>query len=408
MALERPVERFPYVPSDPAKLRDNCYEAYNIQVQGLAQRLQSSRVENAIIGVSGGLDSTHALIVICRAMDQLGLPRSNIKAFTLPGFGTSDKTHDNAWKLMNALGVTAAEIDIKPAARQMLADIGHPFAKGEKVYDVTFENVQAGLRTDYLFRLANQHRGAGRRHRRPVGAGRWAGAPTASAITCALQSERLGLQDTDPASDPVRRGVGRRRVNTAGILHDILGTEISPELIPGDNGAVQATESFVGPYALQDFNLFYLTRLGLPAVEDRLPAWNAWHDGRRGPGPRTCRRPGRAYSMEEIHRWLELFLRRFFGNQFKRSALPNGPKISFGRLAVAARRLACAFGRESRCLACGTEGVRPHQVRRDSVPEAVDFIRESLLPDREGARIRRAGRGAPDTGPGIEWRATTA
>ncbi|MBV8411376.1 MAG: NAD(+) synthase, partial [Alphaproteobacteria bacterium] len=157
--LERPVERFPYVPSDPAKLRDNCYEAYNIQIQGLAQRLRSARSERAIIGVSGGLDSTQALIVTCRAMDDLGLPRKNVLAYTLPGFGTSDKTYKNAWRLMNALGVTAGEIDIKPAARQMLADIGHGFAKGEKLYDITFENVQAGLRTDYLFRLANQHRG---------------------------------------------------------------------------------------------------------------------------------------------------------------------------------------------------------------------------------------------------------
>ena len=159
VALERPIERFPYVPSDPAKLRVNCYEAYNIQIQGLAQRLMTSRTERAIIGVSGGLDSTQALIVVCRAMDQLKLPRKNIYAYTLPGFGTSDKTHKNAWRLMEALGVTAAEIDIKPAARQMLADIGHPFAQGKKVYDVTFENVQAGLRTDYLFRLANQHGG---------------------------------------------------------------------------------------------------------------------------------------------------------------------------------------------------------------------------------------------------------
>ncbi|HKV17244.1 MAG TPA: NAD(+) synthase, partial [Reyranella sp.] len=159
VALERAIERFPYVPSDPAKLHDNCYEAYNIQVQGLAQRLRSSGVRNAVIGVSGGLDSTHALIVTCRAMDQLGLDRKNVKAFTMPGFGTSDKTYANAWRLMKALGVTADEIDIKPAARQMLGDIGHSFAKGEKLYDVTFENVQAGLRTDYLFRLANQHRG---------------------------------------------------------------------------------------------------------------------------------------------------------------------------------------------------------------------------------------------------------
>ncbi len=331
VALERPVERFPYVPSDPAKLRDNCYEAYNIQVQGLAQRLQSSRTENAIIGVSGGLDSTHALIVICRAMDQLGLPRSNIKAFTMPGFGTSDKTHGNAWKLMKALGVTAAEIDIKPAARQMLADIGHPFAKGEKVYDVTFENVQAGLRTDYLFRLANQHRGlvVGTGDLSELGLG-W--------CTYGVGDHMSHYNPNGSVSKTLIQHLirfvaasGDVDANTADILHDILDTEISPELIPGDNGAVQATESFVGPYALQDFNLFYLTRLGYRPSKIAFLAWNAWHDEKKGAWPANVPVVGmRAYSMEEIHRWLELFLRRFFGNQFKRSALPNGPKISSG------------------------------------------------------------------------------
>ncbi|MCW5735356.1 MAG: NAD(+) synthase [Enhydrobacter sp.] len=331
VALDRPVERFPYVPSDPAKLRDNCYEAYNIQVQGLAQRLQSSRVENAIIGVSGGLDSTHALIVICRAMDQLGLPRSNIKAFTMPGFGTSDKTYDNAWKLMRALGVTAGEIDIKPAARQMLADIGHPFGTGEKVYDVTFENVQAGLRTDYLFRLANQHRGlvVGTGDLSELGLG-W--------CTYGVGDHMSHYNPNGSVSKTLIQHLirfvaasGDVDANTAAILHDILSTEISPELIPGDNGAVQATESFVGPYALQDFNLFYLTRLGYRPSKIAFLAWHAWHDGKKGKWPANVPPAGmRAYSMEEIHRWLELFLRRFFGNQFKRSALPNGPKISSG------------------------------------------------------------------------------
>ena len=157
--LERAIERYPYVPSDPSKLRDNCYEAYNIQVQGLAQRLLTSRVSKAVIGVSGGLDSTQALLVCCRAMDQLGKSRKDILAFTMPGFGTSDKTYKNAWKLMKELGVTAGEVDIKPSAMAMLKEIGHPFARGKKVYDVTFENVQAGLRTDFLFRLANHHGG---------------------------------------------------------------------------------------------------------------------------------------------------------------------------------------------------------------------------------------------------------
>jgi NAD+ synthase (glutamine-hydrolysing) len=329
--LDRAIERFPYVPSDPAKLRDNCYEAYNIQVQGLAQRLQSSRTENAIIGVSGGLDSTHALIVTCRAMDQLGRPRANVKAYTLPGFATSSQTHDNAWKLMRALGVTAGEIDIKPAANQMLGDIGHPFARGEKVYDVTFENVQAGLRTDYLFRLANQHRGmvVGTGDLSELGLG-W--------CTYGVGDHMSHYNPNGSVSKTLIQhlirfvaGSGDVDRNTADILHAILDTEISPELIPGDNGAVQATESFVGPYALQDFNLFYLTRLGYRPSKIAFLAWNAWHDATKGAWPANVPASAqRAYSMAEIHRWLELFLRRFFSNQFKRSALPNGPKISSG------------------------------------------------------------------------------
>jgi NAD+ synthase (glutamine-hydrolysing) len=330
--LERAVERFPYVPSDPAKLRDNCYEAYNIQVQGLAQRLQSSGVKNAIIGVSGGLDSTHALIVICRAMDQLGLDRKNVKAFTMPGFGTSDKTHANAWKLMKALGVSAGEIDIKPAATQMLADIGHPFAKGEKLYDVTFENVQAGLRTDYLFRLANQHRGlvVGTGDLSELGLG-W--------CTYGVGDHMSHYNPNGSVSKTLIQHLirfvaasGDVDKNTAEILHDILNTEISPELIPaGDKGVVQATESFVGPYALQDFNLFYLTRLGYRPSKIAFMAWHAWHDAEKGAWPANLPEgTRRAYTMAEIHKWLELFLKRFFTNQFKRSALPNGPKISSG------------------------------------------------------------------------------
>jgi NAD+ synthase (glutamine-hydrolysing) len=332
VALERAIERFPYVPSDPAKLRDNCYEAYNIQVQGLAQRLQSSGVRNAVIGVSGGLDSTHALIVTCRAMDQLGLDRKNVKAFTMPGFGTSDKTYVNAWRLMKALGVTADEIDIKPAARQMLSDIGHSFAKGEKLYDVTFENVQAGLRTDYLFRLANQHRGlvVGTGDLSELGLG-W--------CTYGVGDHMSHYNPNGSVSKTLIQHLirfvaasGDVDKETAVILHDILNTEISPELIPaGDGGAIQSTESSVGPYALQDFNLFYLTRLGYRPSKIAFLAWNAWHDAHKGAWPANL--PDgtrRSYTLAEIRRWLELFLRRFFSNQFKRSALPNGPKISSG------------------------------------------------------------------------------
>jgi NAD+ synthase (glutamine-hydrolysing) len=157
LALRRLIDRFPFVPPDRAKLREHCYEAYNIQVQGLATRLKAANIERTVVGVSGGLDSTQALIVAARAMDWLGLPRKSVLAYTLPGFATSEQTKGNAWALITALGVSGDEIDIRPAARQLLADLKHPFARGEAVYDITFENVQAGLRTDYLFRLANQH-----------------------------------------------------------------------------------------------------------------------------------------------------------------------------------------------------------------------------------------------------------
>ena len=330
--LKRAIERFPYVPSDPAKLRDNCYEAYNIQVQGLAQRLKTSRVQRAVIGVSGGLDSTHALLVTCRAMDQLGLDRKNVLAFTMPGFGTSDKTYKNAWQLMRQLGVTAAEIDIKPAATQMLADIGHPFGRGKKVYDVTFENVQAGLRTDYLFRLANQHGGmvVGTGDLSELGLG-WCTYgvgdhmshynPNGSVSKTLIQH----LIRFVAASGDVDKA-------TAATLVDIVETEISPELIPASaTGAIQSTEQSVGPYALQDFNLYYLTRFGFRPSKIAFLAWNAWHDVGLGAWPANLPASAkRAFTLVEIKKWMTLFLRRFFANQFKRSALPNGPKISSG------------------------------------------------------------------------------
>ncbi|MBX6425999.1 MAG: NAD(+) synthase [Variibacter sp.] len=331
--LERAIERFPYVPSAPEKLRENCYEAYNIQIQGLAKRLQATRTQRAVIGVSGGLDSTQALIVAARAMDRLGLPRSNVLAYTLPGFATSEKTKANAWALMRALGVSAAEIDIRPAARQMLADLGHPAARGEPVYDVTFENVQAGLRTDYLFRLANQHGGL------VVGTG--------DLSELALGWCTYGVGD-HMSHYNVNASVSKTLIQhlirfvaasgdvseeTARVLTAILETEISPELIPaGADGAMQSTEQTVGPYALQDFNLFYVTRYGFRPSKIAFLALQAWGDAARGSWPAhipPAKR--RAYTLKEIRHWLEVFLFRFFTvSQFKRSALPNGPKISSG------------------------------------------------------------------------------
>jgi NAD+ synthase (glutamine-hydrolysing) len=331
--LRRPVERFPFVPSDPAMLRDNCYEAYNIQVQGLAQRLKATGLKRLVIGVSGGLDSTQALIVAARVMDALGLPRANILAYTLPGFATSGGTKSNAWRLMRALGVTGAEIDIRPAANQMLADIGHASAKGEALYDVTFENVQAGLRTDYLFRLANNNGGL------VVGTG--------DLSELALGWCTYGVGDHMSHYNPngsvsktliqhlirfVANG-GDVGAETASVLFDILGTEISPELVPaGADGAIQSTESFVGPYALQDFNLFYTTRYGFAPSKISYLSWNAWHDDEKGAWrPNTPESARRAFDLHEIKHWLGVFLRRFFEmSQFKRSALPNGPKITSG------------------------------------------------------------------------------
>jgi NAD+ synthase (glutamine-hydrolysing) len=331
--LRRRVERFPFVPSDPAMLRDNCYEAYNIQIQGLAQRLSATGLKKLVIGVSGGLDSTQALIVAARTMDRLGLPRTNVLAYTLPGFATSDGTKANAWRLMKALGVTGGEIDIRPAANQMLADIGHAAGRGEKHYDVTFENVQAGLRTDYLFRLAN-HNGA-----LVVGTG--------DLSELALGWCTYGVGDHMSHYNPnasvsktliqhlIRFVVhsGDVDLETAQILEDILATEISPELVPaGDDGAIQSTESVVGPYALQDFTLFYVTRFGFAPSKIAYLAWNAWHDAAQGGWPaNTPEAARRSFDLVEIKRWMRVFLTRFFEqSQFKRSAVPNGPKISSG------------------------------------------------------------------------------
>ena len=332
VALQRAVERFPFVPSDPLMLRENCYEAYNIQVQGLATRLKATGIERVVIGVSGGLDSTQAVIVATRAMDLLGLKRKNVMAFTLPGFATSDDTKANAWALIQALGVSGAEIDIRPAARLMLGDLGHPFARGEPVYDVTFENVQAGLRTDYLFRLANQNRAlvVGTGDLSELGLG-WC----TYGVGDHMSHYNVNASVPKTLIQHLIRFVGDSGevdADTTRILRAILATEISPELVPTLAGeAIQSTEKFVGPYALQDFNLYYLTRYGFRPSKIAFLAHYAWRDADHGVWPPSIPEAQRiAFSLTEIRHWLSVFLRRFFANQFKRSALPNGPKISSG------------------------------------------------------------------------------
>ncbi len=331
--LMRTLRRFPFVPNTPAKLEEDCYEAFNIQVEGLRKRIEATGTRHLVIGVSGGLDSTHALIVAAKALDRLGRPRSDILGFTMPGFATGEETRGNAWKLMDALGVTGAEIDIRPAAREMLEGIGHPFAKGEKVYDVTFENVQAGLRTDYLFRLANRHGGF------VVGTG--------DLSELALGWCTYGVGD-QMSHYGVNAGVPKTLIQylirwtlktgqftgeAAEVVAAILDTEISPELVPADaEGKMQSTQDRIGPYELHDFFLHYTVRHGLRPSKIAFLAWHAWKDAQAGLWPIDFPAAGRnQYDLPTIAKWLEEFLFRFFQtSQFKRSAQPNGPKVSAG------------------------------------------------------------------------------
>jgi NAD+ synthase (glutamine-hydrolysing) len=330
VGLRRAIRRFPFVPNTPEKLDEDCYEAFNIQVEGIARRIQATGVQRLVIGVSGGLDSTHALIVIAKAMDRLGRPREDILGITMPGFATSEGTKGNAWKLMRALGITAEEIDIRPAATRMLTDMGHPYGRGEPVYDVTFENVQAGLRTDYLFRIANQRAGL------VVGTG------DLSELALGWCTYGVGDQMSHYA---VNAGVPKTLIQflirwviqtdqydaaTDAVLEEILGQEISPELVPGE--ALQSTESKIGPYALNDFFAHYVIRHGLAPSKIAFLAWHAWRDAAAGRWPIGYPDAARtAYDLDTVRLWLERFLYRFFQiSQFKRSAIPNGPKVSAG------------------------------------------------------------------------------
>ena len=317
LPLQRRYPRFPFVPSDPALRDQRCREVYNIQVEGLLQRLAATGIRKLVIGVSGGLDSTHALLVCAKAMDRLGLPRTDILAYTMPGFATSSRTLDQALRLMKAIGCSAQQIDIRPSCRQMLEDLGHPFSQGEPQYDITFENVQAGERTSHLFRLANFHNGI------VVGTG------DLSELALGWCTYGVGDQMSHynvNASVPktlikhlVRWVADTGQVGAdAKVLMDVLDTEISPELVPGDaqDQPGQSSESAVGPYELQDFHLYYILRFGFAPAKVAFLAHHAW---------------GEAYPLPEIKRHLRNFLWRFFKtSQFKRSAMPNGPKVGSG------------------------------------------------------------------------------
>ncbi len=312
LALERKIERLPYVPSDAANRDARCEEVYRIQVQGLATRMRATGTKKVVIGVSGGLDSTQALLVCARVMDELKLPRRNVLAYTMPGFATSSRTRNQAWQLMRAVGATAEEIDIQPSCMQMLKDLRHPYAKGRKLYDVTFENVQAGERTSHLFRLANQHQamvvGTGDLSELALGWATYGVGDHMSHYNVNVSVPKTLIQylvgwvaESGEFSADVKRALRR-----------VLDTEITPELVPGR----QRSEDKVGPYELQDFNLYYTLRFGYSPAKVAFLAWHAWKG---------------KYRLAEIRKWLGVFLKRFFQtSQFKRSALPNGPKVGSG------------------------------------------------------------------------------
>jgi NAD+ synthase (glutamine-hydrolysing) len=331
--FERAVQRYPFVPADAKRLDQDCYETFNIQVQGLMKRLKTTGIKKLCIGISGGLDSTHALLVAAKAYDQLGWPRADILGFTMPGFATGDETKSNAWALMNGMGITPEEIDIRPLATQLLHDLKHPFSGGEPVYDVTFENVQAGLRTDFLFRAANQ------RNALVLGTG------DLSEIALGWSTYGVGDQMSHynvNASVPktliqhlIRWVIKTESFDgeTDQVLQRILDTLISPELVPaGVDGVMQSTEDKIGPYDLHDFTLYYLTRFGLKPSKIAYMALQAWGDVDAGQWPAHFPdEKKRQFELPVIKRWLETFLFRFFTiSQFKRSASPNGPKVTSG------------------------------------------------------------------------------
>jgi NAD+ synthase (glutamine-hydrolysing) len=332
LGLLRPLSRFPFVPADPARLEQDCFEAFTIQVSALKQRLKSCRAAGMVIGVSGGLDSTHALLVAVRTADELGWPRTAIRGYTMPGFGTTEQTLASAHALMEHLGITQATLDIRPAATLMLQTMDHPFARGEPVHDITFENVQAGLRTDFLFRLANQHNGI------VIGTG--------DLSELALGWCTYGVGD-QMAHYNVNAGLpktliqhlirwciasGHFPADVCAVLRTVLATEISPELIPATAGASQSTEDTIGPYALHDFTLYYVLRHGFGPARIAFMAEQVWRDAGQGAWP-----PGfmphdhKSYGLPVIRKWLKVFMFRFFTtSQFKRSAMPNGPKVMAG------------------------------------------------------------------------------
>jgi NAD+ synthase (glutamine-hydrolysing) len=331
--LERSYERFPYVLSDPVGRDERCREVYEIQVQGLVKRLQATGIKKLVIGISGGLDSTQALLVSARAMDAMGLGRENILGYTMPGFATSERTLQQARRLMAGVGCKTHEIDIRPSCLQMLKDIGHPFASGQPIFDATFENVQAGERASHLFRLANQN------------CALVVGTSDLSELALGYCTYGVGHHMAHyhvNASVPktlvqyLLRWVAHSRQlgpEVTAVLKKVLETTITAELVPRDSNeeSVHTAEEVVGPYELQDFHLYYTLRFGYAPPKVAFLAWSAWHDRNQGVWPDVPESKRHEYRIGEIKRWLNVFLERFFKySQFKRSAMPNAPKVGSG------------------------------------------------------------------------------
>ena len=306
-SLTRTVSPFPFIPSGK-ELDERCGEIFNIQVSGLATRLVHTGCKTVVIGISGGLDSTLALMVCVKAFDKLGLPRTQILGVTMPGFGTTDRTYRNAVALVESLGVTLKEIDIKPACNQHFIDINH----NENQHDVTFENTQARERTQVLMDIANQQNGL------VVGTGDLSelalGWATYNGDHMSMYGVNAGVPKT--LVRYLVRYVADSHIDAKAqqTLLDILDTPVSPELLPtAENGDIaQKTEDLVGPYELHDFFLYYTVRFGFRPAKIYFLAKYAF-DGK--------------YSNSIILKWIHVFFRRFFAQQFKRSCLPDGPKV---------------------------------------------------------------------------------
>lgn len=313
--LTRTFEAHPFVPQGP-ELDERCEEIFSIQVSGLAQRLVHTRAKTAVVGISGGLDSTLALLVCVKTFDKLGWTRKNILGVTMPGFGTTDRTHGNAVDLMNSLGVTVREISIKEACIRHFADIGHD----EAVHDVVYENAQARERTQILMDVANQTGGL------VIGTGDLSELALGWATYNGDHISMYGVNCSVPKTlvRHLVKWVAANNMDEASraTLLDIVDTPISPELIPADGqGHIrQITEDLVGPYELHDFFLYHFLRFGFRPSKIFYLAVRSFKG---------------AYGEETIRKWLATFFRRFFTQQFKRSCLPDGPKV--GSISISPR-----------------------------------------------------------------------